>query len=111
MFTPAGCGWPRSADNELAMRFAALAPWLADRRPRPRWKTDGATHQNLRWLRTTLLGRQPGWAVTPAPVGPWRPVRLGPVGLAPGGRSSAGSTGCATQDDGTAVGTVLVELR
>ncbi len=67
-------------DNELAVRCAALAPHLAVRRPRPRWKSAGASHQNLRWFRTTLLGRQPGWAVTPAPVGPWRPARLRPWG-------------------------------
>ncbi len=64
--------------NLLVIRFAALTPWLAAKRPRPRWKTNGATHQNLRWIRTTLLGRQAGWVVTPAPVGPWRPVRLIP---------------------------------
>jgi beta-mannosidase len=64
--------------NELAIRCAALTPLLAERRPRPRWKTAGASHQNLRWWRTTLLGRQPGWTVTPAPVGPWRPVSLRP---------------------------------
>jgi beta-mannosidase len=62
--------------NELTIRFSALEPVLSARRPRPRWKTAGASNQNLRWFRTTLLGRQPGWAVTPAPVGPWRPVHL-----------------------------------
>jgi len=66
------------ADNELLIRFAALAPLLELRRPRPRWKTLMAGHQSLRWFRTTLLGRQPGWTVTPAPVGPWRRVRLVP---------------------------------
>ncbi len=78
---PTGSGSAALAtDNELAIRCAALAPHLAARRPRPRWKSAGASHQNLRWFRTTLLGRQPGWAVTPAPVGPWRPVRLLPWG-------------------------------
>jgi beta-mannosidase len=61
---------------ELCIRFAALAPLLAERRPRPRWKSPSVAEQNLRWFRTTLLGRQSGWTVTPAPVGPWRPVRL-----------------------------------
>ncbi len=32
--------------------------------------------QNLRFFRTSLLGRAPGFAPGPAPVGPWRPVRL-----------------------------------
>ena len=66
----------RSAANELVIRFAALAPRLAERRSRPRWKSYMVTHQNLRWFRTSLLGRIPGWAVVPVPVGPWRPVRL-----------------------------------
>jgi len=67
---------PPGEDDELVLRFAALKPLLGLRRPRPRWKTLMADHQALRWFRTTYLGRQPGWAVTPAPVGPWRPVRL-----------------------------------
>ncbi len=64
------------AENELLIRCGSLVPWLAVRRPRPRWKGYLVSHQNLRWLRTTLLGRMPGWAATPAPVGPWRPVTL-----------------------------------
>jgi beta-mannosidase len=63
-------------DNELVVRFAALGPLLATRHPRPRWKSKGAFPQNLRWFRTTLLGHQPGWVDTPAPVGPWRPIGL-----------------------------------
>ena len=46
---------------------------------RPRWKTKGSCSQNLRWIRTTLLGASPGWAVVPAPVGPWRPFVSAPV--------------------------------
>ncbi len=65
-----------SEENELVIRCAALGPLLGPRRPRPRWKTAGVSDQSLRWFRTTLLGRQPGWVVTPAPVGPWRPIRL-----------------------------------
>jgi beta-mannosidase len=64
--------------NVLLIRCAALTPLLGRKRPRPRWKTMLTTHQGLRWFRTTLLGRQPGWTVTPPPVGPWRPVRLVP---------------------------------
>ena len=67
-----------AAGDELVVRCAALTPLLGVRRARPRWKTQMADHQSLRWFRTALLGRQPGWAVTPAPVGPWRGVRLEP---------------------------------
>ncbi|HEY5261706.1 MAG TPA: hypothetical protein VIJ33_06300, partial [Solirubrobacteraceae bacterium] len=63
-------------ENELAIRCRALAPLLRERRkPRARWRTrlvDG----NLRFFRTMLLGRAPGFAPGPAAVGPWRPVRL-----------------------------------
>jgi len=62
--------------NELMIRFRALKPELALRRPRPRWKTALVAHQNLRWIRTTLLGRIPGWTPALPPVGPWRPVSL-----------------------------------
>jgi beta-mannosidase len=65
-----------SQENELAIRCRALAPLLRQpRKPRARWRTrlvDG----NLRFFRTMLLGRAPGFAAGPAAVGPWRPVRL-----------------------------------
>ena len=66
-------------DNELVLRFAALEPLLATKRPRPRWRSLLVRTQNIRWYRTTLLGRISGWASTGAPVGPWRPIRLVPV--------------------------------
>ncbi len=69
-----------AASNELAIRCRALGPLLAvPRKPRARWRqqlVDG----NLRWWRTMLLGRAPGFAPGPATVGPWRPVRLEPAG-------------------------------
>lgn len=63
-------------DCELVVRCAALGPVLRDRRPRPRWKTYLVEHQQLRWIRTSLLGRMPGWAEVPPVVGLWRPVEL-----------------------------------
>ena len=54
----------------------ALAPLLAERRPRPRWRTRLVADQGLRWFRTSLFGRIPAFAPGPAPVGPWRPVTL-----------------------------------
>jgi beta-mannosidase len=45
------------------------------KRPRQRWRTqvvqDAAT---LRWIRTSILGRAPGFAPGPPVVGPWRPA-------------------------------------
>jgi beta-mannosidase len=71
------------AHNVLLLRFSALAPLLAQRRPRPRWRSLQLRSQNQRWYRTTLLGRVPGWAACGAPVGPWRPVRLLDTGPRP----------------------------
>lgn len=62
----------------IVLRCRALTATLAQRRPRPRWRSPDLVHQNLRWLRTTLTGRQRGGPSSPAPVGPWRPVRLTP---------------------------------
>ena len=60
--------------REVVVRCRALDPLLAARRPRPRWRAPMVENQQLRWFRTTLLGRTPGWS-PPAPVvGPWRPV-------------------------------------
>jgi beta-mannosidase len=33
-------------------------------------------HQQLRWFRTTLLGKMPGWSPPMRPVGPWRSVAI-----------------------------------
>lgn len=64
------------AENELLIHCRALAPLLGERRrPRARWRTQLADG-NLRFFRTMLLGRAPGFAPGPAAVGPWRPVEL-----------------------------------
>jgi len=62
--------------NELLVRFASLDQALTQRRPRPRWRTPMVAHQQLRWIRTTLLGRTPGWSPPWPAVGPWRAVEL-----------------------------------
>ena len=78
MYLAHACPEPalRSAGNELLLRFASLDAWLAQRRPRPRWRAPMVEHQQLRWARTTLLGRTPGWSPPAAPVGPWRDIEL-----------------------------------
>lgn len=65
-----------AARNTLTIRFRSLKAELGQRRPRPRWKTKLVEHQQLRWFRTSLLGRIPGWSPPVAAVGPWRPVTL-----------------------------------
>ena len=64
------------ASNELIIRFAPLEEFLAVKRPRPRWRTPMVSHQQLRWVRTSLMGRTPGWSPPAPPLGPWRPVWL-----------------------------------
>ena len=63
-------------DNELLMRFRSLDELLKVKRARPRWRVPMLPTQQLRWHRTTLLGRTPGWSPPAPPVGPWRPVWL-----------------------------------
>lgn len=66
-----------AAANELAIRCRALRPLLAETyRPRARWRTRLVPERNLRFFRTMLLGRAPGFAPGPAVVGPWRGVSL-----------------------------------
>jgi beta-mannosidase len=63
--------------HELTIRCLALTPRLAEpRRPRARWRTALVTDGNLRWFRTSLLGRAPGFSPGPPIVGPWRPITL-----------------------------------
>lgn len=68
-------------DNELVIAFRSMTEELKRKRPRPRWKTNLVNNQQLRWQRTTLQGRIPGWSPPAPAIGPWRSVRLetGPV--------------------------------
>ena len=62
--------------GELLIRCRALDAALGAKRPRPRWRAPMIENQQLRWFRTTLLGRTPGWSPPAQAVGPWRPVVL-----------------------------------
>ena len=66
----------RSGVGDVTIRILALESQLrAPRRPRARWRprvADGG----LRFQRTSLMGRAPGFAPGPPAAGPWRPVRL-----------------------------------
>ena len=63
-------------ENELAIIFRSLTADLQKKRPRPRWKTNLVAQQQLRWRRTTLFGRIPGWSPPVPAIGPWRAIRL-----------------------------------
>jgi beta-mannosidase len=59
----------------IEVHCRALAPELSTpRKPRARWRQTIAADKNLRWFRTTLIGRTPGLAPGPPVVGLWRPV-------------------------------------
>lgn len=62
--------------NQLAICFRSVHNFLQQRRPRPRWKTSLVNHQQLRWLRTSLMGRIPAWTTATPALGP-----VGCVGL------------------------------
>jgi beta-mannosidase len=71
-------------DHELRVCCRALAPRLAERRrPRARWRTALVAEGNLRFHRTMLLGRAPGFSPGPPVVGIYRPVRIEPVDRPP----------------------------
>jgi len=66
----------KAKENELLIQFSSLDALLAVRRKRPRWRTPMIDHQQLRWFRTTLLGRTSGWSPPAAVVGPWKDIWL-----------------------------------
>jgi len=64
------------SENDLTICFRSVTADLKRKRPRPRWKTNLVNNQQLRWIRTTLQGRIPGWSPPAPAIGPWRPIRL-----------------------------------
>ena len=65
--------------NELVIVCRSLTTELREKRsqqPGSRWRARVVSKQQLRWFCTTLLGRAPGFAPEPEPVGPWRPVSI-----------------------------------
>lgn len=66
----------KPTNNQLLICFRSLEKKFSTRYPRPGWKTKLVNNQNLRWARTSLLGRIPGWTPPVVAVGPWLPMRL-----------------------------------
>jgi beta-mannosidase len=69
-------GSDKAEERELTIRFSSLNEALKARRPRPRWRAQVVSQQQLRWFRTTLFGRIPEWTPPLAPVGPYLPITL-----------------------------------
>ncbi len=86
MFLPRDAVVRTQQQNTLFICFRSLTIWLEGQQGRARWRTRLAVPRTLRFARTTLLGRMPGWCPTVHPVGPWRAVqriyRNGPLTIA-----------------------------
>lgn len=63
-------------DNELAICFRSVTEDLKRKRPRPKWKTNLVNQQQIRWIRTSLQGRIPGWSSSAPAIGPWKEIFL-----------------------------------
>lgn len=61
--------------NRLTLVFRSVRRAAQAKRPRPRWKTNLVEHQQLRWIRASMLGRIPGWSPPVPAIGPWKPIR------------------------------------
>ncbi|PWV99187.1 beta-mannosidase [Hoeflea marina] len=76
MFTSHDVPVRLTGEDTITIRFRALAPELARKGPRARWRPRMITPAGLRLFRTTVLGRMPGWCPEIHAAGPWRPVSL-----------------------------------
>jgi beta-mannosidase len=65
-------------DHEVRVVVHPLTGLLDEvpRKPRARWRTMLVEESRLRWVRTQLLGRAPGFSPGPPVVGPYRSVTL-----------------------------------
>jgi beta-mannosidase len=72
-----------AGEHEVRIVVHPLTELLAGlpTKPRQRWRTMLVEDAKLRWVRTQLLGRAPGFSPGPPVVGPYRPVvlRTGPA--------------------------------
>lgn len=62
--------------HELHIRFKSVEREIESKTGRARWRPRMIVPAGLRHIRTTALGRLPGFAPPTPPVGPWRPVEL-----------------------------------
>lgn len=71
-------GAVREGTNEVRVVVHPLTELLEEtpRKPRARWRTMVVDEPRLRWVRTQVLGRAPGFAPGPPVVGPYRPMVL-----------------------------------
>ena len=95
-----------NGSDELAICFRALGPRLAKKQPRARWRPQMIVPSSVRTVRTSLLGRMPGWCPEIHGVGPYRPISI----LR---KSNSGwyDVNCKSSLDEDGTGHLLVKLR
>jgi beta-mannosidase len=82
MFVPVSAAIPelhRADESSMWLCFRSISDHVrvsANRRDRPAWKSRLVDHQGLRRVRTSLLGRMPGWSPPVPAIGPYRPLQL-----------------------------------
>lgn len=67
-----------AGEHRLSIRFRATSAALEGRKGRAKWRPRMIQPSELRFARTSAMGRMPGFAPPAPPVGPWRPVHLIP---------------------------------
>lgn len=74
-FVPVAAG-----EHEVRIVVHPLSDLLAElpTKPRQRWRTMLVEEAKLRWVRTQVLGRAPGFSPGPPVVGPYQPITFGP---------------------------------
>jgi beta-mannosidase len=63
-------------ENDLFLVFRSVNQFLQEKRPRPKWKTKLVENQQMRWVRSTVLGHVSVWTPPVKAIGPWKSVSI-----------------------------------
>ncbi len=65
-----------TTSNTLTLVFRSITQNLKEKRPRPKWKTKLVENQQMRWIRSTVLGHVSVWTPPIKAVGPWKNIYI-----------------------------------